>query len=100
MTVQYDPEGTEIAALHEMVDLAARRVLEVGCGNGRLTWRYAGVAAQVTAIDGDEEDIATALADRPPGLRDRVELLVSSFQDYVLAASQPRFDVAILSWSL
>ena len=100
MSIDYDPEGTEIATLHEMVALAGQRVLEIGCGAGRLTWRYAAAAAHVTAIDADEDDIATAMENRPASLRDRVELLVSSFQDFEMEEPHSGFDVAIFSWSL
>ena len=44
MTVQTDPEGTEAKYLRRFAgfDGAPRqRVLEIGCGDGRLTWRYA-----------------------------------------------------------
>ena len=40
-----DPEGAELAALGKLVDFAGLHVLEVGCGDGRLTWRYADGAA-------------------------------------------------------
>ena len=34
-----------------LVDLGGAEVLEIGCGDGRLTWRYAERAAYVTAIE-------------------------------------------------
>ena len=38
--MQLDPEGHEVAALAEAApDLAGARILEVGCGAGRLTRR-------------------------------------------------------------
>jgi hypothetical protein len=39
MTVRVDPEQNEIGALLDFVNLDGRRVLEIGSGNGRLTWR-------------------------------------------------------------
>lgn len=100
MAVLFDPEGTETTALHDLADFSAQRVLEIGCGDGRLTWRYAEAAAHVTAIDPDPEDIATAMENCPPGLRHRVDFLVSSLQDYPVRVKVSKFDVAILSWSL
>jgi tRNA G46 methylase TrmB len=41
MAVTKDPEGNEMSTLHAMVDFKNRQVLEVGCGEGTLTWRYA-----------------------------------------------------------
>ena len=60
-----DPEGAELAALGKLVDFAGLRVLEVGCGDGRLTWRYAGEAASVLATDPDgAPSAALAVPDR------------------------------------
>lgn len=100
MTVLKDPDGAEIAALLDMANLTDQRVLEIGCGDGRLTWRYAQVAALVTAIDPDAEGIAAAEADYPRSLRGKVDFQVSSLQEY--ASNQPgrAFDLALLSWSL
>jgi len=52
--MRLDPEGHETAALDQLLpDLRGRRVLEVGCGEGRLTCRYADRAGSVLAIDPD-----------------------------------------------
>jgi ubiquinone/menaquinone biosynthesis C-methylase UbiE len=45
-----DPEA-EMAALRELGGLEGARVLEVGCGDGRLTFRYTPAARSVLAID-------------------------------------------------
>ena len=37
MRVSIDPEGTEIEAIHDLVDFSGKKVLEVGCGDGRMT---------------------------------------------------------------
>jgi cyclopropane fatty-acyl-phospholipid synthase-like methyltransferase len=41
MTVRTDPEGNETDTLFDLVDLGGAHVLEIGAGDGRLTWRYA-----------------------------------------------------------
>src|SRR6266545_993739 len=51
MTVRVDPEQNETRALFSFVDLDGRRVLEIGCGDGRLTCQCADRAARVTAIE-------------------------------------------------
>lgn len=99
MSIRIDPEDTETNALLDFAaDFDGRRVLEIGCGDGRLTWRYADRAAYVIAIDPDADDIAVALEDRPPHLHDRVEFRACRLEDF----EPPRelFDIAILSWSL
>ena len=37
MTIVLDPEGAHLAALRRLVDFEGMSVLEVGCGEGRLT---------------------------------------------------------------
>jgi ArsR family transcriptional regulator len=93
-----DPEGAETVALTAVADLRGKRVLEIGSGDGRLTWRYAGAAAEVLGIDTDEERVAAARAATPPSLRDRVRFEVADVAG--LAAPRSRFDVALLAWSL
>ena len=57
MTIRSDPENNEIRALGDLVDFSGKHVLEIGCGDGRLTWRYAEAAAHVTAIEPFEEAV-------------------------------------------
>jgi len=99
MPVRTDPEDSEIVALFDFAgNIDGKRVLEIGCGDGRLTWRYADRASRVVAIDPDADEIAAALEDLPPRLRDRVEFKAVSIQEFEPAA--PAFDVVILSWAL
>ena len=65
-----DPEELETRAIHELVDFSGKDVLEIGCGEGRMTWRFASLAASVLAIDPDESAIATARRQTPPELAD------------------------------
>ncbi len=75
-------------------------MLEIGCGDGRLTWRYAGRAAHVTAIDPFAEGIARARTSLPEELRGRVEFHHVAFEDFAAASHPAACDIAILSWSL
>ncbi len=98
MPVFADPEDTETRALHDYVDFNSKRVLEIGCGDGRLTWRYADRAASVVAIDPDSDDIATAIEDCPDNLRHKIEFRVARLKE--LEVPSEKFDLALLSWSL
>ena len=100
MAVIKDPEGNETSALHAMVDFGGQSVLEIGCGDGRLTWRYAGSAAQVTAIDPDGKDLEMACANLPERLEEKVSFLESTIEDFAKSFRGRKFDVAIFSWSL
>jgi 2-polyprenyl-3-methyl-5-hydroxy-6-metoxy-1,4-benzoquinol methylase len=100
MTIRSDPENNEIRALFELVDFYGKHVLEIGCGDGRLTWRYAEAAAHVTAIEPFEEAIGRANANKPDTLRDQVEFHHISFEGFAAARESEMFDMVILSWSL
>src|SRR5437763_14838262 len=98
MTLRADPEQLEILALDTMLpDLVGRRVLEVGCGDGRLTRRYAHRAGPVLAIDPDAACIAAMDADRPgPNVTGRTAALL----DDDLDLPPHSFDAIIFSWCL
>jgi len=100
MAIAEDPEGIEKTALLEMVDFTDRRVLEIGCGDGRLTWLYADQAAHVTGIDPDSEEIETARANLPDRLNGRANFIPSTIEDFARSGSARRFDIAIFAWSL
>jgi ubiquinone/menaquinone biosynthesis C-methylase UbiE len=98
--VSIDPEGAEIGVIHELVEFAGGRVLEVGCGDGRLTWRYADQAASVLALDTSDVKIQRAIGNIPERLRSKVEFIVADITDEELDLPQDSFDVAILAHSL
>ena len=99
MTTQIDPEGTETKLLLRHAGLAdgSKRVLEVGCGDGRLTWRYARMARQVVGIDLHEDDLRVALIDRPADLASRVQF--ARADAIHLPVARNSFDLAIFAWS-
>ena len=100
MAIRSDPDNKEIRALLDMVDLRGKHVLEIGSGDGRLTWRYADGAAHVTAIEPFEESYRRARANLSNALRNRIEFHNVSFEDFASTNESAVYDVAILSWSL
>lgn len=92
-----DVDRAEAQVLRGCADFADKRVLEVGCGDGRLTWLYAAEAGSVLGIDPEEESISLARSELPPELVDRVRFEVGTAEDLSKTAV---FDVAFLSWSL
>ena len=60
-----DPQGAEARALVAALALLGRRVLEIGCGSGQLTWQYAGLPRRVVGIDPDAAGLRQAKIDRP-----------------------------------
>src|SRR2546426_7243527 len=98
MTDPVDPEGNQTRAVNELVDFSAKEVLEIGCGDGRLTWRYADRAATVVGLDPFEGDIERAWLATPERLRPRV---VFRTADAVTADLEPEsFDVVVLGRSI
>jgi 2-polyprenyl-3-methyl-5-hydroxy-6-metoxy-1,4-benzoquinol methylase len=93
-----DPDGVEIATIRELADVEGRRVLDVGCGEGRIGLELARRGAQVFAFDEDEESIAAARAETPRELRRRVRFEVAHGAQIELPRGE--FDLAVFSWSL
>ena len=101
LAVLRDPEEAETRAIHELVDFARADVLEVGCGDGRLTWRYAEGARSVLALDPDAaaiEQARASLASLPDQLRHSVAFQAADITNAELPA--PAFDVVVLASSL
>ena len=98
MTGVLDPEGAHLAALRRLADFAGARVLEVGCGDGRLTVGIAEHAASVFAFDPDEEAVGRACEALPAELTDRVAYAVGSGIELEIPRSA--FDIVVFSWSL
>ena len=93
-----DPEGFEQKRLHELVDFTGARVLEIGCGDGRLTWKYAAAAGSTFGFDPDFDELRIAQVDCPADLHQRVHL--ARADAYHIPFSKNTFDIAILAWSL
>ena len=98
MALRIDPEKNEVHALKAMTDWRNKRVLEIGCGNGRLTRRLASLGAQMEAIDPDRKLIVAAKKDLPARLSDRIRFKVGSALD--LKYPKQTFDIAVFSWVL
>jgi ubiquinone/menaquinone biosynthesis C-methylase UbiE len=93
-----DPEGAHFAALERVADFAGARVLEVGCGDGRMTVPVAQRAATVLAFDPDEDAVEAARQALPSELAGRVSFAAAA----ATAIEIPRsaFDIVLFSWSL
>jgi len=99
MTIKIDPEHNETRALFDLADFGGQHVLEIGCGDGRLTWRYAAMAAHVTAIDPNPDRLDQARQNMPNEFRGRVEFHLTSFEEFAHSGQSSLFDSAIFSWS-
>lgn len=73
-------------------------MLEIGCGNGRLTWGIAATAESVLAIDPDPELVELARASCPAELREKVRFAVASAAEIEIEPQS--VDLVFFSWSL
>lgn len=93
-----DPERAEVRVLRRHIALERARVLDVGCGEGRLTRRIAGVARAVVGIDPNGVSIARARQLTPRRLREKIRFRHGTAERPGLSGS--RFDIAVFAGSL
>ena len=98
MPTQLDPAGVEPRMLFDAADFRRARVLEVGCGDGRLAFRYADASAFVVGVEREATELAAARATCPPALRRRVRFIQATA--LALPFRSNTFDIAVLAWSL
>jgi 2-polyprenyl-3-methyl-5-hydroxy-6-metoxy-1,4-benzoquinol methylase len=98
MPLVVDPDGVELPTIRGLVELRDRRVLDVGCGEGRLSFACAGEGASVFGFDPDEDAIAGARTETPEALRRRVRFEVAHAREIELPKGE--FDLVMFSWSL
>ncbi len=93
----YPDPRHETRLIERHVRLGARDVLEVGCGNGRLTLEYAKDTRRVVAIEPNREMVREARARaRSRGIKN-VRFLTRPAQTGIRGGP---FDVVLFSWSL
>ena len=98
MAWRIDPEGVEARALSEIAPVGGLRVLELGCGDGRLTFQFADSAKSVLAVDPDVERITSARSALRADLAETVRFVVAGAAE--VDAPRREFDLALFSWSL
>ena len=92
-----DPEGVAAEHLLKACPFSGKRVVEVGCGDGRLVWRYAGLPRSVVGIDPEGSDLREAAAARPAFLQ-KVSFVQARAE--ALPFSPQSYEIVLLGWSL
>ena len=98
MEPQRDPEGVETAHLEKLGFSKNDRLLEIGCGSGRLTWRCLPLVDSIVGIDIDRQDLLEAEKTRSARGLDSVSFLESSAEHLPFAPNS--YEAVILAWSL
>jgi ubiquinone/menaquinone biosynthesis C-methylase UbiE len=98
MATEVDPAGIEPRAILQAVDFRNARVLEVGAGDGRLTFRYAANSRSVVGIDTKEPEIRSAAQGTGTEPRGHVRFLCASASE--LPFSADKFEIVLLASSL
>jgi len=99
MPILLDPEGNETETLFSLYPYwTGKSVLEIGSGDGRLTWTYVGKVSHVTALEPDAQKHKTAVSECPRRLK-HVEFIDQCLDEFA-KQNKKKFDLAILSWSL
>ena len=98
MSPVLDPEGAHLAALRRLGDFRDKRVLELGCGDGRLTVGIARDAEHVLAFDPEAEAVERGRSSLPAELAGKVTYQVASGKEIEIEPHS--FDLVVFSWSL
>lgn len=99
MAITIDPSGRELRALERVTRWRGLRVLEVGCGDGRLTLRLARLgAAKIRSIDPDARSVRSARARIPHRLIRRIDYRVGHAERLPYRANE--FDCVVFAWAL
>src|SRR5678815_2499266 len=96
--IEIDPEGNEVRELFSAVDFAGKTVLEIGCGDGRLTFKYARTPLRVVGIEPGASPLTSAQSNCPIALRPNVCFAQATAMK--LPFGSDTFDVVLLAKSL
>ena len=99
MAITIDPARKELHALRRITRWRGLNVLEIGCGNGRLTLRLARLGAtRIRAIDPDAAQVRAARAGVPQRHARRISYRVGGAERLPYRAYE--FDCVVFAWSL
>ena len=92
------PSALELKTLRALADFTAKKVVEIGAGDGRLTWPLAVAAAQWLSLDPDDDE--TRAAFRAHSADPRPNVFIAQADGRALSLPANTFDIAFFSWSL
>jgi 2-polyprenyl-3-methyl-5-hydroxy-6-metoxy-1,4-benzoquinol methylase len=93
----YPRPGMELRVIERFVSLSGREIIEIGCGDGRLTFQYAARARRIVALDPNAAEIERARAKAERVGARNIRFLARPAEGRLPGAP---FDVALFTWSL
>lgn len=85
--------------LKQAVVIRGKRLLEIGCGEGRLTLRLASLGPKrIDALDPDPARVRTARRTLPSAFKHIIHYEVGQAEH--LRKSDGAYDIVVFSWSL
>lgn len=93
-----DPERLEPEYLSKIEQLSDAKVIEIGSGDGRLTWRYASLVKSVIGIDPEADALSEAISATPLQGHLRFDAVQALAEKLPFKAES--FDTAVFAWSL
>lgn len=93
-----DPEDAERKILQQYSVHPGECVLDIGCGDGRLTWFYGRDAGMVLGLDVEMGKLRRALLTHPEAVSAKVYFAAARGE--ALPFASETFDLAAFSWSL
>lgn len=99
MAIKIDPAKDEIRLLKKATSWRGKRVLEIGCGDGRLTLRLAALNPEaIEALDPDKNLIRMARKHLPARFAEKVRYHTGTAGKLKYPANA--FDIVVFSWVL
>lgn len=99
MAIRVDPERNEMRALKDVGTWRNKKVLEIGCGDGRLTLRLASLKPKlIHAIDPSPDLIRAARKKLPSAFSKWIHYKVGSAGELKFPSNS--LDIAVFSWVL
>jgi ubiquinone/menaquinone biosynthesis C-methylase UbiE len=99
MPLVIDPAKVELKALKRAAAWRGKRLLEVGCGDGRLTLRLASLGpSRIDAFDPDPNKVRLARRNLPSPQRHLIRYNVGQAEH--LRHPDNAYDVVVFSWAL
>jgi ubiquinone/menaquinone biosynthesis C-methylase UbiE len=99
MSLFPEPEKIEREFFNRFANFHGKRILEIGCGDGRTISYYSHEAEWIVGIDNDRDELIAARKESRPLKEDGILNFVHG-SAATLPFADSSFDLTILSWSL